>query len=259
MKAFVTTNNEETGFPEFFYWDAIEHRSTRRRTPMDWLCYVDGNLIAYLAIYYFSDSVLEINISLEKGMQQHSNEIFAQLYNELFETFGKYRLFGSVFKINFENKMIINSLRDLGATLTAYSRYMQRDIATVIVFEKTALSIKKADINDVAESSAHSFSNPNREAYLFYLNADPVGEIHVLHQDAQILIEEICILPHMENMGYELNMLQELCNIINDKKSLLIEIDADFDTQTKLYKDLGFYDVAFIHNYDKDLKALLKH
>lgn len=83
MKQFVQHNNEETGFPEFFYWDAIENRASHQNLDLDWLCYVDGKLIAYLAIYYFSDSVLEVNISLEKSMQQHSHEIFDKLYNEL--------------------------------------------------------------------------------------------------------------------------------------------------------------------------------
>jgi hypothetical protein len=150
---------------------------------------------------------------------------------------------------------------------------MQRDVVNSIKFAKTALSYKKADnkyVDIVAEIQSEcygtdkneyldfftrSLDNKNREAYLFYNGDDPIGKVHVLHNDDQVLIEEVCVLPYMKDRGYELSMFQEVCNIIQNKKSLLIEIDAEFDSLTRLYKELGFYDLAFIHSYDRDLKT----
>lgn len=243
MKLFVKRNAEDSGFHEFFYWDSIEHRK-ERMTPLDWLCYVDGNIVAYVAIYYFSDNVIEANISLAKNVYQHSHDFFNQLYRELYNTFARYRLYATVFKVNFENKIITRTLADLGATVVGYSKYMQRD-ADASIFDRTELIIKIISNAD----------NSNREAYIFYSGSNPVGEIHLLHDGDQVLIEDISVFPSMNDKNYQCEMLQEICNVTNASKSLLIEIDSDFEYLTKLYKKLNFYDVAIIHNYDKELKA----
>lgn len=272
MKLFVKHNNEETGFMEFFYWDAIEHR-LERKTPLDWLCYVDGKLIAYVAIYYFNNSVLEINISLIKAMYEHSYDIFKQLYDELYNTFSRYRLVASVVKINFENKIITSTLSELGANLVATSFYMQRS-KDASVYEQTNLNCKLANkesidilveiqvacFNDDADEYKkfleRSMHNSKRAAYIFHIGEDPVGKIHVLDCDDYLLIEEVCVLPGMQSEGYEVLMLQELCNIMHNKKSLLIEIDTDIEVLTKLYKELNFYKTAVIHSYDRDLRIV---
>lgn len=239
IKSFVERNNTETGFPEFFYWDAIEHR-IERPVSLDWLCYTDGKLVAYVAIYYFNSSVLDVNVSLTLKMYQYSHDIFSKLYDELYKSFGKHRLFASVFKINFENSILKNTLADLGATVVGMSKYMQRDIDGPI-FDSVMFTIKEV------------INNHNRKEYLFYLDDESIGKVNVIDSDDQILIEDLWITPAMQDNNYELAMLQEICNIAHNNKSLLVEIDSDFSALTTLYNELGFYDVAIIHNYDREL------
>lgn len=268
MKLFVRQNDLRSDFPTFFNWNAIANRR-QRGLPSDWLCYDQDTLIAYVAIYYFGGNSLEIDLSLIPEAYYLYPELLAVLCNQMYSDFKSYKIFATIFRVNFENKVLANALLQLGATVVDSIQYMQRNLQAA-TYPPSNLTCKKADLVHIpilvdlqvecfaAEPAAYgeyltaTFGDLNREAYVFYLFGDPIGKAHLLYDGEHVVLQDVCVLPTMQRKGYGKALIQELCNLMHDNKHILVEVESNANYLAKLYANLGFVSLGFVHCYDRD-------
>lgn len=257
IKRLVDICREHDGYSMKVYWHIIPTRLTQEFN--DFLYFIDGNLVGYLAMFTFETNEVELTACVHPKYRHRG--IFKKLLSEaLLEI--QQRKIANCLWICPQNAFIGKTqMQALDAEYTfsqvemlAKNPPIDKPKPEVILREAT-----KGDLNLLAQLGSTAFNSSYSETLeRFKENMDEknrmiwlvsseieenIGKIHVRYDDRQTaFIHDLCIQPKLQGKGYGFSMILKVMDMLYKKgwKQLILDVECENKGALKLYEQCGF-------------------
>lgn len=238
------------------YWSVLHDRQTAEFN--DYLYYIDGNLVGYLALFTFKYDEAELTALVHPKYRRRG--IFKKMFESAISELRSRRIPNLLIIIPKKSVYPNDRVRQLNAEYV----YSQVEMcATKEPVEKNLpeISLQLATTNDVitlAKIGAESFATPftevlqrfaentrdkNRKAWLVYADAKLVGKIHVRYENTKtVFIHDLCIIPQYRGQYYAMAMILKIMGLLRAEGCKMITLDVECHNEgaLKLYQQCGF-------------------
>lgn len=257
IRNLIDRSAEVDGFKIKAYWHVLENRLTMEFN--DFLYYLDGNLIGYLALFTFESNEAEMTAVIHpKYRQRHLfRKMLAEATLELRQRgVGRYLWIcpkGSPINEDylkrFNGQYIFSQVE-----MTARREPIHIDLPEISLRLAT-----QADLNQLAKIGAISFDSSytetlqrftenmkekNRRTWLLSIPGfDNIGKIHVRFDEGRVaFIHDLCVLPEYRGKKYAMAMILKTMEMMYqaDQRKIILDVECHNEGALKLYQQCGF-------------------
>lgn len=284
VKALLAECQEMDGHPARFYWENIEDR--KNRSVNEILCYKQGKLIAYLALYHFEVQELEVTLmvhpdyrkptfysmlwtQLKEAMHRFSIEINRYVFtcNQQFYSFKEYmRQLGAecsewTYQLTISPRLYAKLLPDPLLEQVRWRQATFSDIPLLSAIETDNFKISP----DVYQAHLQkTIENPAKAIWIAEMNQRVVGKIHLeTLNPKKAMLYDFCMPMSAHQQEYEVAILQSMLKQLFEKsfKKIIVEVTDEYDLHW--YKRLNFkcidtYEHWHLRSYVSPLKERVK-
>lgn len=255
IKKLHDLSSAQDKFKPKFYWNILQDRQTQEFN--DFLYYIDGNLVGYLALFTFKPDEAELSAMVHPKYRRQ--QIFKNLLDEAALELNKRRI-KSILVISQPHSSFADYLQQRGATY-CYSHVEMTALNPPL--EKTLPEVElkltnNDDLMTLAKIGAACFNTPflevlqrfvensrdrNRRAWLLILNNEFIGKIHVRFEDTKTaFIHDLCIIPEKRGQNYAMAMILKTMNMLKSEgyKNFTLDVECHNEGALKLYEQCGY-------------------
>lgn len=251
-------------FKNKIYWNIIEDRKLPEYD--DFLLYVEGNLIGYVAIFAFKEDEVELSAIIHPKYRHQG--YFKSLLPEIFVELRK-RHFKKCLMISNRDSVIGKHIVNKLKTTFSHSEY-EMVAKTKPSFDNLPeielREHKQEDIIDLAQMDAicfkssidkmifrfiNSMNEKNRKVYVALSQGEKIGKVHLRFDEKNhAYIHDLCILPAYRRKKFATSMVMQVMAILNQKKisRIYLDVEGDNTSAIQLYQQCG-YEITAIHDF----------
>ncbi|HVV67874.1 MAG TPA: GNAT family N-acetyltransferase [Gammaproteobacteria bacterium] len=252
---------DHDGFKIKIYWHIIENRLTMEFN--DFFYYLDGNLVAYLALYTFENDEAELSVVVHPKFRQRG--IFKKLMAEAILELKQRHLTHCVWIRPQRSPITDDYLRAMGGQYD-FSQVEMMAVRDPVPKELPTIIMREADTQDlitIARMGAVSFNssftetlqrfteNMQEKNRLAWLVSTPdyenVGKIHVRYDENNAaFIHDLCIVPEHRGKNLATAMILQTMHLLRQRGQRVITLDVECHNigALRLYQQCGFDTIA---------------
>jgi ribosomal protein S18 acetylase RimI-like enzyme len=254
------------GFSQKIYWHALRER-TNDNNALDFLCFIDDNLVGMLNVLFFAESV-ELTPLVDPAYRGQG--IGKKLIIITLAKLQNYVVSNYSFICNVKAEQQIAKCKAKGGVYDHEEIEMFAPTKLMVASDKP-LVLERAQLSDVAilakiheesfekPSAAQmelrfsvTLKEPHRKAYLAKTpEGQVVGKLHVREDHHRIYLHDVGISPEFRRQGYGkalmINWLKEFAN--NYTLPIAVEVLGDNIAALDLYKKCGFHTINVYQFY----------
>lgn len=239
------------GLPTIYY----EFLQQKRETANNLLLYRKKALIGFLSLYFFYEQGCEVNLLI--APQYRYQGITSQFFTQIMP----------ILKMREMKEVILSTsssassqwLETIGFTYHHSEYYMVRQNSEPLVIDNPLLSLRKADLSDLADlcnidatcftvhqTMVERFAyllNDNSYTVLFALkNKIPIGKAHIQWKSNNAHFSDIAILPPYQRQGLGNELLIHCINeaLSMGKATIDLYVEGNNQRALNLYQRHGF-------------------
>lgn len=251
-------------FKTKLYWNIIEDRKIPEYD--DFLLYLEGNLIGYLAVFLFKEEEAELTALIHPKYRNQGH--FKQLLMDGFFELKRRAIKKCQLICNRESKIAEEYFKRLNTTFShselemTTSKFLSfpnlPDLELREYTQDDILDLAKMDsvcFNTAFEKMVFRFLNnigeKDRKVYVATFEGEKVGKVHIRFDENQkAYIHDLCILPDYRRKKLATAMVMKIMELVSKKgvKIIFLDVEGHNESAINLYKQCG-YDITAIHDF----------
>lgn len=243
-------------FQARLYWNILKDRQIPEFD--DFLYFVEGKLVAYLALFVFKEDKAELNAIVHPEWRRQG--IFSYLLEEAGLELNRRKIALCDFICYQSSSVALNIAKQYSAEYK-YSECEMRAIHKPVLDHLPEIEFRLANEEDVKtlaeidsacfhtnvrrmmERFRDSFEEKNRRIWIASIEGQYIGKAHVRFDDENVaFIHDLGVLPAHQRKGYAKAMVIKLRELLKKEGYSQIALDVLKDNQAaiKLYEQCGF-------------------
>lgn len=251
-------------FKTKLYWNIIEDRKIPEYD--DFLLYVEGNLIAYLAAFVFKEEEAEITgmVHPKYRHQGHFKALLLDIFYELKRRgIKKYQLIcnreSKIAEEYFKRLNTSFSHNELEMTTTTFleipnlpevelREYTQDDILDLAQMDSVCFN---TSFEKMVFRFLNNIGEKDRKVYVATYEGEKIGKVHIrLDENQKAYIHDLCIMPDYRRKKLGTAMVMKIMDVMRKKgiKVIFLDVEGQNESAINLYKQCG-YDITAIYDF----------
>lgn len=243
-------------FQARLYWNILKDRQIPEFD--DLLYFVEGKLVAYLALFVFKEDKAELNAIVHPEWRRQG--IFSYLLEEAGLELNRRKISLCDF-ICYQSANVALNIAKQYSAVYKYSECEMRAIHKPVLDHLPEMEFRVAtqeDIKTLAEIDSacfhtnvrrmierfkDSFEEKNRRIWIASVQGQYIGKAHVRFDDENVaFIHDLGVLPAFQGKGYAKAMVMKLRELLKKEGHAQVALDVLKENQTaiKLYERCGF-------------------
>ncbi|WED42747.1 GNAT family N-acetyltransferase [Legionella cardiaca] len=240
------------GTPTFYNHLLLQKRPTENNV----LYFQEGQLIAFLSVYFFYEDACEVSLMVAPKYRRQG--IAKQLLHTIFPLL----IAKEMDKLIFSSPAAVNEswLTRLGFTYRNSEYHMQRNSYEPFLMPSQKLDIRKATIDDIPTLCSIDaacfpgqqenmtirfnilFNDSNYTLLIAYYKKEVVGKAHIHWQGSRVIFSDIAVLPKFQKQGLGGELLTYCINhaLSAGKNHLALDVETSNRNALSLYTRHGF-------------------
>ncbi|MDF3054511.1 MAG: ribosomal-protein-alanine N-acetyltransferase [Gammaproteobacteria bacterium] len=257
IKRLIDICKDQDGYRMKVYWHIIPQRLTQEFN--DFLYFIDGNLIGYLALFSFNMTEVELTACVHPKYRRQG--IFKKMLSEALLEMRQRHIPNCLWMCPQNSVIGEEQMKALHAKYTfsqvemiAKHPPMQKSKPVVILREANKADLPllsqlgatafNASLTETYTRFSENMNEKNRIAWLVSSeHEENIGKIHVRFDDHQTaFIHDLCIQSKLQGRGYGFAMIIQVMEMLYKKgwKRLVLDVECDNKGALKLYEQCGF-------------------
>jgi ribosomal protein S18 acetylase RimI-like enzyme len=265
IKRLETACNQYDGLTMKLNWNTLQDRPEEQCN--DVLCYADGQLLGYLALYGFNQREAEVSAMTHPAHRRQG--IFKRLLVAANAELRERSVPDLLFICEQISTTGVACMQAIAARYEFSEYKMQWQEPFTHNPASSDLQLRPARLEDIAELVrldascfgvfadtaqrwlAHDISDPRRKVLLAALGPVTVGKINVLMTDTETYISGFCVWPEYRGQGYgKVILTRTLEQLLAERhQNIVLEVACENEHALTLYKHCGFRTVTAYDYY----------
>ncbi|MCG3211314.1 MAG: Mycothiol acetyltransferase [Anaerolineae bacterium] len=257
IRQLADTCNSFEGLTMKLNWSTLGNRPTNELN--DFLYYIDGRLVGYLALYIFNSREAEVSAMTHPDLRRRG--IFAQLLAAARAEVVRRGIPDLLFFCERKARAGTAALRAIGGVYEFSEYRMDLRHPGPVVPTPANLELRPAraeDIPLIAELDLLCFGIPpelttarmqkeisdgsRKQGWIATIGGEPIGKIHAINSGNDIYIGAFAVLPQFRGRGYGKTILSRTVAglVAQGRRNISLEVATDNENALGLYQTCGF-------------------